>query len=211
MAIRKWVSDHAITLSHCACYDSREPTRTCAREDELRPPRTARWPGHGPRFAWWGMGGKNRTRDRPQGPQGLGFRVICTSRSLVPGRRTPEGYDIVEYEELLRRADVVSFTPHARPTRVHSSTRTRDFLMKPDAHRGNNTARGAVSRHGARQRSARKLWGAGIVDVFENEPVERNHPLLSAPPHAHAARSAVRKNRAKRLRRRAACKPRSTS
>ena len=35
---------------------------------------------------------------------------------------------------------------------------------------------------------AGKLWGAGI-DVFENEPVERNHPLLSAPhtvltPHA---------------------------
>ena len=36
--------------------------------------------------------------------------------------------------------------------------------------------------------NAGKLWGAGI-DVFENEPVERDHPLLSAPhtvltPHA---------------------------
>ena len=67
----------------------------------LRPP-----PPAGPSVrphVWRGGHGRNRTRDRPQGRR-LGFRVICTSRSLVPGRRTPEGYDIVEYEELLRRA-----------------------------------------------------------------------------------------------------------
>ena len=61
--------------------------------------------------------------------------------------------------------------------------------MKPDAIVV-NTARGAVVDTVALRRSAqsRQAVGAGI-DVFENEPVERDHPLLSAPhtvltPHA---------------------------
>ena len=53
-----------------------------------------------------------------------------------------------------------------------------------------NTSRGAVidTVALARALSANKLWGAGI-DVFEDEPVAPDHPLLAAPhtvltPHA---------------------------
>lgn len=134
---------------------------------------------YGRTFGVVGMGEIGRATARKAA--GLGFRVICTSRSLVPGRRTPEGYDIVEYEELLRRADVVSFHTALTPDTRHMLDAHAISLMKPDAIVV-NTARGAVVDTVALAEAlkAGKLWGAGI-DVFESEPVERDHPLLSAP------------------------------
>lgn len=142
---------------------------------------------------------------------GLGFRVICTSRSLVPGRRTPEGYDIVEYEELLRRADVVSFHTALTPDTRHMLDAHAISLMKPDAIVV-NTARGAVVDTVALAEAlkAGKLWGAGI-DVFESEPVERDHPRFRRrTPCSRRTRHIGRKNRAKNFAV-VPCKPRSTS
>lgn len=96
---------------------------------------------YGRTFGVVGMGEIGRATARKAA--GLGFRVICTSRSLVPGRRTPEGYDIVEYEELLRRADVVSFHTALTPDTRHMLDAHAISLMKPDAIVV-NTARGAV-------------------------------------------------------------------
>lgn len=181
------VSDHAITLALCVLRrmnetdaDMRTGIWDYARHRPLGQV-------HGRTFGVVGMGEIGRATARKAA--GLGFRVICTSRSLVPGRRTPEGYDIVEYEELLRRADVVSFHTALTPDTRHMLDAHAISLMKPDAIVV-NTARGAVVDTAALAEAlkAGKLWGAGI-DVFENEPVERDHPLLSAPhtvltPHA---------------------------
>lgn len=121
---------------------------------------------------------------------GLGFRVICCSRSLVPHRRTPEGYETCTYEELLARADVVSFHCALTPQTHHLLDAAHLALMKPGAVVV-NTSRGAVVDTIALADALEqgKLWGAGI-DVFETEPVEHDHPLLSAPHtvlSAHAA------------------------
>ena len=171
------VSDHAITLALCVLRRMNETDADM---------RAGIW-DYGRTFGVVGMGEIGRATARKAA--GLGFRVICTSRSLVPGRRTPEGYDIVEYEELLRRADVVSFHTALTPDTRHMLDAHAISLMKPDAIVV-NTARGAVvdTVALAEALNAGKLWGAGI-EVFENKPVEGDHPLLSAPhtvltPHA---------------------------
>lgn len=121
---------------------------------------------------------------------GLGFKVVCWSRSLKPGRRTPEGYDILDYEELLRTSDVVSFNCALAPQTRHMLDEERIALMKPTAVVV-NTSRGPVIDTLALARALEegRLWGAGI-DVFESEPVDPGHPLLHAPHtvlSAHAA------------------------
>ena len=121
---------------------------------------------------------------------GLGFKVVCWSRSLKPGRRTPEGYDILAYEDLLRCSDVVSFNCALAPQTRHMLDEARIALMKPTAVVV-NTSRGPVVDTLALARALEegRLWGAGI-DVFETEPVEPDHPLLHAPHtvlSAHAA------------------------
>ena len=181
------VSDHAITLALCVLRrmneidaDMRAGIWNYARHRPLGQV-------YGRTFGVVGMGEIGRATARKAA--GLGFRIICTSRSLKPGRRTPEGYDIMEYEELLRRSDVVSFHTALTPETRHMLNARAIALMKPEAIVV-NTARGAVIDTVALAEAlqAGKLWGAGI-DVFESEPVERDHPLLSAPhtvltPHA---------------------------
>lgn len=154
------VSDHAITLALCVLRrmnetdaDMRAGIWDYARHRPLGQV-------YGRTFGVVGMGEIGRATARKAA--GLGFRVICTSRSLVPGRRTPEGYDIVEYEELLHRADVVSFHTALTPDTRHMLDAHAISLMKPDAIVV-NTARGAVvdTVALAEALNAGKLWGGG--------------------------------------------------
>lgn len=142
---------------------------------------------HGRTFGVVGMGDIGRAVARKA--NGLGFEVICWSHSLVPGRRTPEGYDIVEYEELLQRADVVSFHTALVPATHHLLNAENIKLLKKDCI-VINTSRGPVvdTAAVAAALKADAIWGAGI-DVFEEEPIAAGDPLLSAPhalltPHA---------------------------
>jgi len=143
---------------------------------------------YGRTFGVVGMGEIGRAVARKAA--GLGFKVICTSRSLKPGRRTPEGYAILTFEELLREADVVSFHTALVPETTHMLDAEHLAMMKPDAVVV-NTSRGAVidtiALADALQQG--KLWGAGL-DVYETEPVEMDHPIFAAPNTvltAHAA------------------------
>ena len=163
------VSDHAIALALCVLRrineidaDMRRGTWDYARRRPLGQV-------HGRTFGVVGMGEIGRATARKAA--GLGFRVVCSSRSLVPGRRTPEGYDILEYEEMLRVSDVVSFHTALTPETRHLLDARRIALMKPGAVVV-NTARGAVidAVALASALSEGRLWGAGI-DVFEDEPV----------------------------------------
>ena len=134
---------------------------------------------HGRTFGVVGMGQIGRAVARKA--DGLGFRVVCSSRSLVAGRRTPEGYDILELDKLLATADVVSFHTALTPDTYHLLDARRLALMKPDAVVV-NTSRGSVvdTLALADALSAGRLWGAGI-DVYESEPVDFDHPIFSAP------------------------------
>ena len=119
------------------------------------------------------------------------IRDRCWSRSLKPGRRTPEGYPVLRLEELLQTADVVSLHTALTPETHHLINAERLALMKPDAVLV-NTARGAVVDTVALTQALceDKLWGAGL-DVFEQEqPFDFDHPIMKAPHtvlSAHAA------------------------
>lgn len=130
-------------------------------------------------FGVVGMGDIGRAVARKA--SGLGFHVICWSHSLVPGRRTPEGYDVVELDELFARADVVSFHTALVPATHHLLNADNIGSLKDDCI-VINTSRGAVidTNAVAAALSAGKLWGAGI-DVFEEEPIAADDPLLKAP------------------------------
>lgn len=143
---------------------------------------------HGRVFGVVGMGAIGRATARKAA--GLGFEVICSSRSLVAGRRTPEGYDICTFEELLQKADVVSFHCALTPQTRHMLDAAHLAMMKPDAVVV-NTSRGAVIDTCALTQALEegRLWGAGL-DVFEEEPVSIEHPIFKAPHtlfSAHAA------------------------
>ena len=173
------VSDHAITLALCVLRrineidaDMRNGVWDYARTRPLGQVR-------GRTFGVVGMGEIGRATARKA--HGLGFKVICCSRSLVPGRRTPEGYDIVTYEELLQQADVVSLHTALTKDTFHMLDAERIALMKEGAVVV-NTARGPVIDTDALAEALcqGRLWGAGI-DVFEGEPVDFASPRCKAP------------------------------
>ena len=161
------VSDHAIALALCVLRRMNEidaDMRTGKWDYACRRPLGQ---VHGRTFGVVGMGEIGRATARKAA--GLGFRVVCQSRSLVPGRRTPEGYDILTLDELLRTCDVVSFHTALTPETHHLLSADRIATMKPGAVVV-NTARGAVIDTIALAQALEegKLWGAGI-DVFEDD------------------------------------------
>ena len=183
------VSDHAITLVLSVLRrineldaDMRRGVWDYARTRPLGQCR-------GRTFGVVGMGEIGRATARKAA--GLGFDVVCWSRSLKPGRRTPEGYPVLRLEELLQQADVVSLHTALTPETHHLIDAQRLALMKDSAVLV-NTARGAVVDTVALAQALceDKLWGAGL-DVFEEEqPFDFSHPIMKAPHavlSAHAA------------------------
>lgn len=181
------VSDHAITLAMDVLRRTNELDADMRRGIWNHHARRPLGQAHGRTFGVVGMGEIGRAVARKAA--GLGFQVICSSRSLKPGRRTPEGYPTFELEALLARADVVSFHCALSPDTHHLLDERRLKLMKPGSVVV-NTARGPIVDTVALAKALESghLWGAGI-DVYEKEPLPPDHPLLLAPhtvltPHA---------------------------
>jgi glyoxylate reductase len=124
---------------------------------------------------------------------GFGMTVLSWSRS---GRAVP-GVENVSLEELLQRSDFVS-------VHVALNAQTRNLLdsekiamMKPGAILV-NTARGGIVDEPALARAldSGQVYAAGI-DVFEQEPVAMDNPLLQHPrvvvaPHIGSATTLTR-------------------
>ena len=124
---------------------------------------------------------------------GFGMKVLSWSRS---GRDVP-GVENVSLEELLQRSDFVS-------VHVALNAQTRNLLdsekiamMKPGAILV-NTARGGIVDEPALARAldSGQVYAAGI-DVFEQEPVAMDNPLLQHPrvvvaPHIGSATTLTR-------------------
>lgn len=182
------VSDHAITLAMGVLRRTNELDADIRAGIWDYARRRPLGQAYGRTFGVVGMGAIGRATARKAA--GMGFRVICWSRSLIPGRRTPEGFECVEYEELLMEADVVSFHAALTPDTHHMLNADNLKLMKPTAVVV-NTARGAVVDTVALAEALEegRLWGAAL-DVFEEEPVSIDHPIFKAPHtlfSAHAA------------------------
>lgn len=181
------VSDHAIALT-LACLrrvneqdaDIRRGVWDYARTRPLGQVR-------GRRFGIVGMGAIGAAAARKAA--GLGFEVVCYSRSLEPNSTTAGGYATLPLDELLATSDVISVHTALTPQTYHLIDERAISLMKPSAIVV-NTSRGAVVDTIALARALENnaLWGAGL-DVFEGEPLDPGHPIVKAPhtvltPHA---------------------------
>jgi phosphoglycerate dehydrogenase-like enzyme len=109
------------------------------------------------------------------------MEVIAWSQNLDAERASRAGAKRVERDELLARADAVTI-------HLVLGERTRGLIgerelarMKPTAFLV-NTSRGPIVDEAALAAALRKgtIAGAGI-DVYDNEPIAPDHPLLAAP------------------------------
>ncbi|TWT16137.1 D-glycerate dehydrogenase [Planomicrobium sp. CPCC 101079] len=120
--------------------------------------------------------------------QGFGMNVLYHNRT----RKSLEDVKYAALDELLQTSDfVVLLTPLTNETRGMIGERELS-LMKETAILI-NVARGGVVEEAAlfEALKAKKIWGAGL-DVFEQEPVPTDHPLLTLPnvtvlPHIGSA------------------------
>jgi D-3-phosphoglycerate dehydrogenase len=110
--------------------------------------------------------------------QGIGMRVIAYDPYLAGDRAERMGIEMVELTDLFRRADIIS---------VHTplTAETKDLLnaksiatMKPGVMIV-NCARGGIVHEGDLFEALKsKHVAAAAFDVFEEEPVRPDHPLL---------------------------------
>lgn len=111
----------------------------------------------------------------------FGMRVIAWSQNLTADRAAAAGAELVAKDELFRQADILT---------IHMvlSERSRGLvgaaelaLMKPTA-RLVNTSRGPIVVEADLVEVLRKRKIAGAaVDVFDQEPLPRDHPFRSLP------------------------------
>ena len=109
--------------------------------------------------------------------QGIGARVIYTSRTETPGASAT----FVSLPVLLSEADVVSLhVPLNAETAATINERAIEAMKRGAVLV--NTARGGLVDHDALYRALARgrLRGAGL-DVFESEPVNPAHPLFQLP------------------------------
>ena len=105
--------------------------------------------------------------------QALGMRVIAWTVHPNPAL----GFELVEFEQLLRTSDVVSIHLRLSPETLDMIAEHEFHLMKPTAILL-NTARGAIINEAALMEAllTRHIAGAGL-DVFSTEPLPADHPL----------------------------------
>ena len=109
----------------------------------------------------------------------LGMNVLVYSPHCTDEKASKMGAKKMDFEDLLKQSDFVSLhIPHTNESHYLFNEKTID-LMKPNSYLV-NVARGGVVEENALFNALKsgKLAGAA-VDVFEQEPPEKNNKLLS--------------------------------
>jgi phosphoglycerate dehydrogenase-like enzyme len=107
----------------------------------------------------------------------LGMPVVAWGPTLTAERAAAGGATLLELDEVLARADVVSIHLRLSPQSTGLLSRERLALLRPEAYLI-NTARGAIVDESALVEMLRtgRLAGAAL-DVFHEEPLPADHPL----------------------------------
>lgn len=140
----------------------------------------SRWIGHEVRGKVFGTVGLGRVAQEVVGVVSeLGMRVLATDPFVAAGYASQRGVELVDLDVLLAEADFVSVHVPLTPANHHLLGEAEFALMKPTA-RILNVARGGLLDEAALLRSLDRgeLAGAAL-DVFEQEPLPKDHPLLS--------------------------------
>lgn len=178
------VAEHAVALALAVA-------RAIPRHDrELRAGRWVHFEGpelEGKTFGVVGLGAIGRHTARIAAA--FGMRVLGWSNRRDEARARACGVELVELDELLRRADIVSLHL-AAAERTRGIIGPRELaLLKPSAILV-NTARAALVDEAALVETLRagRIFGAGL-DVFLEEPLPAGHPFTTLDnvvlaPHA---------------------------
>ncbi len=131
--------------------------------------------------------------------QGWSMNVIGYDPYLAVDRAKQMGIDVVELNELFHRADVISVhTPLTNETRgiINSETmgKMKDGVMIVNCARG-----GIINEQDLCEALQSGKVAAAAFDVFEKEPVDPQHPLLSldnftCTPHIGASTEEAQEN-----------------
>ncbi|KHL03920.1 C-terminal binding protein [Sinomonas humi] len=121
--------------------------------------------------------------------RGVGYETIGFDPVFEPGTTTPGGTAVVSFDDLIRRADVISLHVPLNAHTRHLINADVLAAMKPGAILV-NTCRGGVVDTEALVEALRSggIRAAGL-DVFEQEPLPKDSPLFALPntvltPHA---------------------------
>ena len=127
---------------------------------------------HGKTLGIIGMGRIGRAVYRRA--KGFNMRVIYTSRS----KKEDVDAEFVTLEDLLRQSDFVVVTVDLNESTYHLINEKTLRLMKRTAFLI-NASRGKVVDEKALIKALEEKWIAGAaLDVFEEEPISKDHPLL---------------------------------
>lgn len=134
--------------------------------------------------------------------KGFGMRIVYCNRNRKEQAEAETGAEWASLETLLRESDyVVLLTPLTEETRLLMGEQQFSW-MKPTSVFINVSRGGTVDESALYQALAsRKIWAAGL-DVFQQEPLPQDHPLLSLPnvvalPHIGSATEQTRADMAK--------------
>lgn len=124
--------------------------------------------------------------------KGFNMKVVYNNRNRKPDLEEELGIEYAEMDDLLRASDFVCvLTPYTPDTR-NLITNKHFSLMKESAILI-NTSRGGIVNEDALYNALvnKEIWGAGL-DVFDEEPIRVDHPLLELPnvvatPHIGSA------------------------
>jgi len=170
-AFRDAVSEYAIGLLLAA-------TRRLARTDRMI--RQGGWPkGRFPGMAGRTMGvvGYGAIgQGVGQRARGLGMEVIAHDPYM---QSAPDGTELVGFEALLERADVITLCCNQTPENYHllnadTLGRARDGVILCNVARG-----GLIDETALVAGLASGKVAAAALDVFETEPLPQDHPLMS--------------------------------
>lgn len=106
--------------------------------------------------------------------KGFNMRVVYTSRT----KKDDIDAEFVSFEELLKQSDFVVITVDLNESTYHMINESTLRLMKKTAFLI-NASRGKVIDEKALVKALEEKWIAGAaLDVFEEEPINKDHPLL---------------------------------
>lgn len=128
---------------------------------------------------------------------GFGMRILGWNRS----ERPVPGVELMDLDALLGESDFVCITVALADDTRNLIGKRRLALMKPDAVLVNTARGGIVDEHALGEALSHDRLAAAGLDVFAQEPVPADHPLLSMPnvvitPHIGSATEATREKMA---------------
>lgn len=124
--------------------------------------------------------------------KGFDMNILYYNRTRKPDLEDELKLTYVEFDQLLEKSDYVCvMTPFTPETKDLIRARELSFMKKTSILI--NTARGGIVNEDDLYEALKegRIWGAGL-DVFEQEPVSLDHPLLTLPnvvtlPHIGSA------------------------